>query len=204
MAFVDYTLATAMFDPSNKEEAVTAIMEAVKCADKIYAEVARDYNDKALFEARNRKYAQVYEYADKKYKRQANRDKYIDKEMKAWEALPMYRKFWPHDESIEFVDYQFDPRAMGIPSVCIVDTQADRAAYEAMYEMVKDNDYFKHATGLSIVITIDTDEKYINSHFRPHAKLVLPEDLEKQYIDAENSLAEGVARFYDGCTHFGD
>jgi hypothetical protein len=116
----------------------------------------------------------------------------------------MYRKFWPHDESIEFVDYQFDPRAMGIPSVCIVDTQADRAAYEAMYEMVKDNDYFKHATGLSIVITIDTDEKYINSHFRPHAKLVLPEDLEKQYIDAENSLAEGVARFYDGCTHFGD
>ena len=157
MAFVDYTLATAMFNPSNKEEAVTAIMEAVKSADAIYAEAANKYNEEALFEARNRKYAQVYEYADKKYKRQTNRDKYIDKEMKAWEALPMYRKFWSRKYSIEFVDYQFDPRAMGIPSVCIVDTDADRTAYETMYEMVKDNEYFKQATGLSIVITIDTD-----------------------------------------------
>ena len=138
MAFVDYTLATTMFDPSNKEEAVTAIMEAVKWADKIYAAEASKYNEEALFEARNHKYTQVQEYADKKYKRQTNRDKYIDKEMKAWEALPMHRKFWTHNESIGYVDYQFDPRAMGIPSVCVVNIKADRAAYEAMYEMIKD------------------------------------------------------------------
>ena len=204
MAFVDYTLATAMFDPSNKEETVTAIMEAVKSADAIYADAADKYNKETLFEARNCKYAQVYEYADKKYKRQANRDKYIDKEMKAWEALPMHRKFWTHNESIGYVDYQFDPRAMGIPSVCIVDTQADHVAYETMYEEVKDNEYFKQATGLSIVITIDTNEKYINSHFRPHAKLVLPAELEKKYIAAKRGLADDVARFYEGCTHFGD
>lgn len=204
MAFVDYTLATAMFEPSNKEEAVTAIMEAVKSADAIYAEAADKYNKETLFEARNRKYAQVYEYADNKYKRQANRDKYIDKEMKAWEALPMHRKFWTHNESIGYVDYQFDPRAMGISSVCIVNANADRAAYETMYEEVKNNEYFKQATGLSIVITIDTKEKYINSHFRPHAKLVLPADIDKQYIDAARGLAKDVARFYDGCTHFGD
>ena len=70
--------------------------------------------------------------------------------------------------------------------------------------MVKDNEYFKQATGLSIVITIDTDEKYIKSHFRPHAKLILPADLEKKYIAAKHDLVESVARFYEGCTYFGD
>lgn len=204
MAFVDYTLATAMFDPSNKEEAVTAIMEAVKWADKIYAEEASKYNEEASAKAREREIERIRIYANDHYKRQSNRDKYFEKKLSEWDAQPMYRRFWPHDESIEFVDYQFDPRAMGIPSVCIVDTHADRAAYEDMYEIVKNNDYFKQAAGLSIVITIDTDEEYINSHFRPRAKLVLPANLEKQYIDAENSLAEAVARFYDGCTHFGD
>jgi hypothetical protein len=204
MAFVDYTLATAMFDPFNKEEAVTAIMEAVQTAENIYAKAARDYNEDALFEARNHKYAQVYEYADKKYKRQTNRDRYIDKEMKAWEALPMNRKFWAHRETISFVDYQFEPHAIGISSNCVVHTNAERSAYEAMYEEVKNNEYFKQATGLSIVITIDTDEKYINSHFRPHAKLVLPTYLEKEYTEAKHGLADDVARFYDGCTYFGD
>ena len=204
MAFVDYTLATAMFNPSNKEEVVTAIMEAVKSADAIYAEAASKYNEEASAKAREREIERIRIYANDHYKRQTNRDKYIDKEMKAWEALPMYRKFWSHNESIGYVDYQFDPRAMGIPSVCIVDTKADRDAYETMYEMIKDNEYFKQATGLSIVITIDTDEKYITSHFRPHAKLVLPAKIEKQYTDAERSLTEDVARFYEGCTYFGD
>lgn len=204
MAFVDYTLATAMFDPFNKEEAVTAIMEAVQTAENIYAKAARDYNEEALFEARNHKYAQVYEYADKKYKRQTNRDKYIDKEMKAWEALPMNRKFWAHHETISFVDYQFEPHAIGISSNCVVHTNAGRSVYEAMYEEVKNNEYFKQAIGLSIVITIDTDEKYINSHFRPHAKLVLSADNEKEYAEAEAKLTENVANFYSGCKYWGD
>ena len=204
MAFVDYTLATAIFNPSNKEEVVTAIMEAVKSADVIYAEAANKYNEEAAAKAREREIERIRIYANNHYKRQSNRDKYFEKKLAEWDAQPMWRRFWPHDESIGFVDYQFDPRAMGIPSVCIVDAQADRAAYETMYEMVKDNEYFKQATGLSIVITIDTDEKYINSHFRPHAKLVLPADLEKQYIKAEESLAEDVAHFYEGCTYFGD
>lgn len=204
MAFVDYTLTTAMFDPSNKEESVTAIMEAVKSADAIYAEAANKYNEEAAAKARERELERIRIYANNHYKRQSNRDKYFEKKLAEWDASPMWHRFWPHNESIGYVDYQFDPRAMGIPSVCIVDTQADREAYEAMYEMVKDNKYFKQATGLSIVITIDTKEKYINSHFRPQAKLILPADLEKKYIAAERGLAEDVARFYDGCTYFGD
>lgn len=204
MAFVDYTLATAMFDPSNKEEAVTAIMEAVTSADSIYAEQARAYNAEEEIKARERAIIQLRAAADKKYKRQSNRDKYFEKELAAWEALPMYRKFWSHKETIYFVDYQFDPRAIGIPSTCIVNTDAAQDAYERMYEDVKDNKYFKQANGLSIVITIDTDEKYLNSHFRPHAKLILPEDVQKEYDAAAKSLVEDVTHFYENTTYWGD
>ena len=204
MAFVDYTLATAMFDPSNKEEAVTAIMEAVTSADSIYAEQARAYNAEEEIKARERAIIQLRAAADKKYKRQSNRDKYFEKELAAWNALPMHRKFWLRKETINFVDYQFNPYAMGISYNCIVNTNATQEAYEKMYDEVKDNEYFKQATGLSIVITIDTDEKYLNSHFRPQAKLILPADLEKEYIAAQRGLVEDVTHFYEGCTYFGD
>ena len=109
MAFVDYKLALAMFDPSNKEDAVTAIMEAVKSAEAIYAEATRDYNEEASAKAREREIERIRIYANDHYKRQSNRDKYFEKKLAEWDASPMWRRFWPHKESIEFVDYQFDP-----------------------------------------------------------------------------------------------
>ena len=204
MAFVEHTLATVSFDPANKEQAVHQIMWAVSLADSIYAEQARAYNAEEEIKARERAIIRLRAAADKKYKRQSNRDKYFEKELAAWEALPTYRKFWSHKETIYFVDYQFDPRAIGIPSTCIVNTDAAQDAYERMYEDVKDNKYFKQATGLSIVITIDTDEKYIKSHFRPHAKLILPEDVQQEYDAAAKSLVEDVTHFYENTTYWGD
>ena len=204
MAFVEHTLATVNFDPANKEQAVHQIMWAASLADSIYAEQARAYNAEEEIKAREREIERLREYANNRYKRQSNRDNYFEKELAAWEALPMYRRFWPHNESIEFVDYQFDPRAIGIPSTCIVNTDATQDAYERMYEEVKDNKYFKQATGLSIVITIDTDEKYLNSHFRPHAKLILPEAVQQEYDAAAKSLVEDVTHFYENTTYWGD
>ena len=57
---------------------------------------------------------------------------------------------------------------------------------------------------MSIVITIDTDEKYLNSHFRPHAKLILPDDVQKEYDAAAKSFVEDVTHFYENTTYWGD
>lgn len=201
MAFVEKTLVTAVFNTADKNQAIKSIKSAVEIAEEYYSGLQRKYNEKHEAVVIAQKEAEVKEYVINKYKRHATRVRKYHEMMEEFLAKSLTKHY---NESLSFIDFKFDPRAMGISTDCIIHPGDGIEAYERLYEAIKDMPYFKAAKGLSIVITTDDGQPEIHSCFRPHAKLILSEELTKAYEDAEHSLASGVAKFYENTTYFGD
>lgn len=201
MAFVEKTLVTAVFDTADKNQAVKSIKSAVEIAEEYYAGLQRKYNEKHEAMVIAQKEAEVKEYVQRKYKRPENRVRKYFEIMEEFLHKAMPQRY---NESLSFIDFQFEPRAMGISSDCIIHPGDDIEAYERLYEAIKDMPYFKAAKGVAIVITIDDSKSEIHSSFRPHAKLVLSDELAKAYENEEQDFAVGVERFYENTTYFGD
>lgn len=201
MAFVEKTLVTAVFNTADKNQAIKSIKSAVEIAEEYYAGLQRKYNEKHEAAVVAQKEEETKEYVINKYKRHATRVRKYHEIMEEFLANPLMKRY---NESLSFIDFQFNPHGMGISSDCIIHPGDGIEAYERLYEAIKDMPYFKAAKGVSIVITIDDSNSEIHSSFRPHAKLMLPEALEKQYHDEERGLARDVERFYENTTYFGD
>lgn len=201
MAFVEKTLVTAVFNTADKNQAIKSIKSAVEIAEEYYAGLQRQYNEKHKALVIARKEEEVKEYVQKKYKRPANRVRKYNEMMEEFLAKPLTNYY---NESLCYIDFQFDPRAMGISSDCIIHPGDDIEAYECLYEAIKDMPYFKAAKGVAIVITTNDRNSEIHSSFRPHAKLILSEELTKAYENEQHGLASDVAKFYENTTYFGD
>ena len=201
MALVEKTLVTAVFNTADKNQAIKSIKSAVEIAEEYYAGLQQKYNEKHEAAVVAQKEEETKEYVINKYKRHATRVRKYHEIMEEFLANPLMKRY---NESLSFIDFQFNPRGMGISSDCIIHPGDGIEAYECLYEAIKDMPYFKAAKGLSIVITTDDSQPEIHSCFRPHAKLILSEELTKAYEDAEHNLASGVAKFYENTTYFGD
>ena len=70
------------------------------------------------------------------------------------------------------------------------------------FEAVKDNRYFKKATGWKLTYTA-SDNSY-RSSFRPHIELIVDEETAAQMKKDADDLTESVREFYKGCTYWGD
>lgn len=201
MALVEKTLVTAVFNTADKNQVIKSIKSAVDIAEEYYSGLQRKYNEKHEAAVIAQKEAEVKEYVLNKYKRHATRVRRYHEIMEEFLHKAMPRRY---NESLSFIDFQFEPRAMGISSDCIIHPGDGIEAYERLYEAIKDMPYFKAARGVAIVITIDDSKSEIHSSFRPHAKLILSDELTKAYENEEHDFVAGVERFYENTKYFGD
>ena len=201
MAFVETTLVTAIFNTADKNQAVKSIKSAVEIAEEYYSGLQRKYNEKHEASVIAQKEAEVKGYVVNKYKRRATRVRRYHEIMEEFLAKSLIKRY---NESLCFIDFKFDPRAMGISTDCIIHPGDGIEAYDRLYEAIKDMPYFKAAKGVAIVITTDDSQPEIHSCFRPHAKLILSEELTKAYENEQHGLASDVAKFYENTTYFGD
>lgn len=203
MAFVEKILASVKFNPADKEQVIADIKSVVEVAEAYYAGLQRDYNEKRYVEEIHKKEEELKAYVQHRYKRPTTRvRKYTELMGEFLTKTENNHEYYT--ESLSFIDFQFDPRGMGISENCIIHPGDGVEAYEKLYEEIKDMPYFKVCHGLSIVITTNDARGEIHSSFRPHAKLILSEELEKAYKDEEAGLAADIARFYENTTYFGD
>lgn len=180
------------------------IVEDLLKADKIYSDMREPFI-KAEYEARIAgEEANVIKVAEKKYKRQSNRDKYIANEM---EKIKRATNF---TSSLGYVDFKPDKSRMGIPNDCILSIKEVEQKAPKCFENIKDDKYFKNAKGWNIKYQTSfcpingVEDRSLRSAFRPFVDMILDDNLNKELKEQEEALARSIASFYEGCTYFGD
>ena len=139
-------------------------------------------------------------FAEKKWKTEKKRTAYIESEVaKAREEYKTYDIY----HGLSFFDFDVNPGKMGISGDCCISyKELTSAKLGRCFEAVKDNKYFKKASGWKF-----TYEASNNSHrvcFRPHIELIVDAETEAQMKKDADDLTESVCNFYKGCTYWGD
>ena len=200
------TLVTRYVDCStlDVETFTKFITEDLIKADKIYSDMREPFL-KAEYEARIAgEEASIIKAAEKKYKRQSNRDKYIANEMQKIKRTSNFTS------SISFVDFKPDKSRMGIPNDCILSIKEVEQKAPKCFEIIKDDKYFKNAKGWCIKYQTSfgpingVEDRSLRSAFRPFVDMILDDNLNKELKEQEEALAKSIASFYEGCTYFGD
>lgn len=180
------------------------IVEDLLKADKIYSDTREPFV-KAEYEARIAiEEANVIKAAEKKYKRQSNRDKFIAIEMQK------IKRTTDFTSSLGFVDFQPDKARMGIPYDCILSIKEVEDRAPKCFEHIKNDKYFKNAKGWIIKYQTSfgpingAEDRSLRSAFRPFVDMILDDNLNKELEHSVDALAKSVASFYEGCTYFGD
>lgn len=204
--FIEFALSTIDFDINNREEVVNAMMTIVDQAEKRYSLVQKEYNKKLYEKVEAQKFKEFREEADKKYKRQKNKDAYYNKLVNQFLSKPLEMRYWGRPESLSFIDFSFNPSySLEVREFVVnFDKNNNRETFEKIYDYYKDREYFKDAKGMSIIINIDENDSYIKSHFRPFAKLKLSKELQNQYMQEQYSFAEKMDNFRKETNYFGD
>jgi hypothetical protein len=139
-------------------------------------------------------------FAEKKWKTEKKRTAYIEAEVaKARKEYKMSDFYY----DLSFFDFDVNPGKMGISGDCCISyKELTPAKLGRCFEAVKDNKYFKKATGWKL--TYEADNNSYRTCFRPHIELIVDAETEaKMKKDAED-LTESVRKFYEGCTYWGD
>ena len=139
-------------------------------------------------------------FAEKKWKTEKKRTAYIESEVaKARKEYKMSDFYY----NLSFFDFDVNPGEMGISGNCCISyKELTPAKLERCFETVKDNKYFKKASGWKLTYEASNDS--YRTCFRPHIELIVDAETEaKMKKDAED-LTESVRKFYEGCTYWGD
>ena len=143
---------------------------------------------------RAEKVEQIISESYKKYKREFYRLRYVEREIA---SLPenLIRNSIYDGRELSSISWDIKPWSNGC-SLIMSDHIEDTLLYTLghLYKEAIKNKYFLQCTGWSIVESLSTAE----------FKLHLSAELQEQWKADEHSLAESIARFYEGCTYWGD
>ena len=204
--YITRTLVTRNIDCSN----ITA-EEFVKAMFSDFLEAEEKYNENYIpeweawkiksFEDRMKwAYKSASDYAVKHWKTERKRNEYIDKMMK--KAHDEYNISTYYD-SLSFFDFDLEPGKNGLSGNCCISYKnLTPKALERCFNEVKDNRYFKKATGWKF--TYMAHEDSYRSCFRPHIELIVDAETEAAMKKEAADLAEDIRRFYANCTYWGD
>ena len=138
--------------------------------------------------------------AEKKWKTEKKRTAFIEKEVEKARKEYKIDSFY---YDLSFFDFKVNPGEMGISGDCCISyKELTPAKLRRCYEAVKDNKYFKKATGWKLTYTA-SDNSYRTS-FRPQIKLIVDTDTAAQMKKDADDLTASVNKFYEGCTYWGD
>ena len=143
---------------------------------------------------RAEKVEQIIAESYKKYKREFYRLRYVDREIA---KLPenLIRNCAYDGRELGSVKWDIKPWSNGC-SLIMSDHIEDTLLYTLghLYKEAIKNKYFLQCSGWSIVESLSSAE----------FKLHLSAELQEQWKADEHNLAESIARFYEGCTYWGD
>lgn len=138
---------------------------------------------------RNSTLKNAIKFAEKKWKTEKRRQQYIEEMMKECEENITNSNssfFYP----ISFFDFNVEPIRNGIPDDCILRYDNEEKLGRC-YDRIKDNKYFKNAKGWQLIDRHNS---------RPYVKLILSEELEKEYNGEKETLYRAVTEFYRNCS----
>lgn len=146
--------------------------------------------------ARNR----ATKFAEKKWKTEKKRTAYIESEVaKARKEYKMSDFYY----DLSFFDFDVNPGKMGISNDCCISyKELTPAKLGRCFEAVKNNKYFKKASGWQLTYEASNDSHRVC--FRPHIKLIVDGETEAQMKKDAADLTESVRKFYEGCHYWGD
>ena len=140
------------------------------------------------------------EYAEKKWKTEKKRNEYINN---AVEKARKEYKVSTYYDSLGFFDFDLEPGKNGLSGNCCISYKGlTPKALERCFNEVKDNRYFKKATGWKF--TYESNENSFRSCFRPHIDLIVDAETEAAMKKEAADLAEDIRRFYANCSYPGD
>jgi hypothetical protein len=159
------------------------------------AQKVKDFNNR-LTSVRNR----AMKIAEKKWKTEKKRNAFIENEVKKFRNEYKISDFY---YSLSFFDFKVNPGEMGISGACSISyNDLTPNNLRRCFEAVKDNKYFKKATGWKLTYTA-SDNSY-RSSFRPHIELIVDADTAAQMKKDADDLTASVNSFYKNCTYWGD
>lgn len=143
---------------------------------------------------RAEKVEQIISESYKKYKREFYRLRYVEREIA---SLPenLIRNSIYDGRELSSISWDIKPWSNGC-SLIMSDHIEDTLLYTLghLYKEAIKNKYFLQCTGWSIVESLSSAE----------FKLHLSAELQEQWKADEHHLAESIAKFYEGCTYWGD
>lgn len=143
---------------------------------------------------RAEKVEQIISESYKKYKREYYRLRYVEREIA---SLPenLIRNSIYDGRELGSISWDIKPWSNGC-SLIMSDHIEDTLLYTLghLYKEAIKNKYFLQCSGWSIVESLSSAE----------FKLHLSAELQEQWKADEHKLAESIARFYEGCTYWGD
>ena len=184
-----------------KEEFIQMMMEDISTAKEAYrawsdkmAEEKYIADSKIYAERRQQAIDRIIENSYEKYKREFYRLRWVEKMMSCYPEVmekDRYSHFGRDLSSIRWDIKPWDNSCSLIMSDHIQDTLLYTLGH--LYNEAIKNKYFLQCTGWSIV-----------EDFTTEFKLHLSDELQEQWKADEHKLAEDIARFYEGCTYWGD
>lgn len=179
----------------SEEDFCQFISADIKLAAQLYNEENAKQEARNAEERLERRKKQIIEYANKRYKRESYRKKYIETAMANLKENPF-------KNTLTFVDFDVTPWDNSISGACIL--HPDRIEQEApeCFKEIKDNKYFKRATGWSI--KYEAREGSVSSAFRPFVDLIGDDLLKDEMQQDRERLAASIERFYSNSNYWGD
>jgi len=186
------TLVTRMIDCSkiSEQEFIDAMSADVKNATEIYKTIYWSLEEKIHFSNVERQKKSIVniakQYAEKKWKTEKKRQQYIDEQLANFKEPEIWHT------NLTYLDFNIEPNNMGISDDCIIRV-ANLNLLSRCFNKIKDNKYFKQAKGW-----------ILETGSRPQIKLILPESVEKKFMQEAKNLADSVYDFYKNTKYFGD
>ena len=184
----------------SKEKFIKLITEDLNTAIEEYCKIAKPINDEYRKERVERAARIAAEFAKKKWKTQKKQDEYIENARKNEQS----KTWFEEDPKRIFFDFQPDKGAGYVHQECILTADTDETQLGKCYDIIKNNKYFKRATGWAFKYESNKMDKIWTYGFRPYVDLLLDEtSRQEQKRDAER-LYKAMDQFYADSNYWGD
>lgn len=185
-----------------KEEFIQMMMEDILAAKEAYrawsdktAEEKYIADSKIYAERRQQAIDRIIENSYKKYKREFYRLRWVEKMMSCYPEVMEKDSYSHFGHDLSSIRWDIKPWYNGCSRI-MSDHIEDTLLYTLghLYKEAIKNKYFLQCSGWSIVESLSSAE----------FKLHLSPELQEQWKADEHKLAESIAKFYEGCTYWGD
>ena len=172
----------------------------IQKAVKEYCDLVTPYkaSEKSIYLERCRKEAE--KYVEKKYKRNSNKQKYIDNAIKNFEES--WEKHTTDAKKI-FFDIVPDPTQMGSGYGETLYYDTDKKYLKKTYEVLENNKYFRKGIGWAFKYQARDKDNPCYS-FRPYVDILMNESDKAEQLREKEIHDNAVANFYKDSNYWGD